>query len=188
MDSDREGHEAGSSCKRTASATGFSQTACHVKCTTASAAMAFCRKRSAGSAWYWKKFDVVQGDDIRANLKCRESHEELNPANPSNLSESHFNGDRCGKRRRIRDGKMEVALASASNVVNRRRVDICCPTGHEWVCVLGLTTGGCSAVTGTLLLQKRRQTAPHWGSRPAKVICKHGRCAARRPPPEQGHA
>eukprot|EP00955_Chlamydomonas_euryale_P112085 366111-Chlamydomonas_euryale.AAC.14 len=90
----------------------------------------------------------------------------------------------CCKRRRIRDGKIAVALASASNDVDLTEGGSTLSLGRpcqdpcRGLCALNPTTAGCGAVTGTPL--KKR----HW----AAWAHTHGRCAARPPACERGHA
>eukprot|EP00955_Chlamydomonas_euryale_P079054 363243-Chlamydomonas_euryale.AAC.3 len=85
----------------------------------------------------------------------------------------------CCKRRHIRDGKIAVALACASNdaglteggstlLLDRPCQDPC------RVFVLSLTTAGYDAVTGTLLLQEQYWAEPHRGYRSAETLCTHG--------------
>eukprot|EP00955_Chlamydomonas_euryale_P045663 353208-Chlamydomonas_euryale.AAC.1 len=113
MSSDEDSGLEGSR-KRKQTDTGFCQTVCGARCTTASNAKEFLRRRSKGAAWYWKHFNVVQGEDLKTKLQCKQCNDELNPANPSNLVISHFDGNqRCNKRRR-NDEKIGALISNNS--------------------------------------------------------------------------
>eukprot|EP00955_Chlamydomonas_euryale_P027808 293467-Chlamydomonas_euryale.AAC.1 len=90
MSSDEESGLEGSR-NRKQTETGLCQSVCGAQCTTASNAMELLRRMS--KAWYWKRFNVVQGEDLK--LRCKQCNDELNPANPSNLAISHFEQLRC---------------------------------------------------------------------------------------------
>eukprot|EP00955_Chlamydomonas_euryale_P035922 350266-Chlamydomonas_euryale.AAC.2 len=105
----------------------------------------------------------------------------------------------CCKRRHIRDSEIAVALASASNDVGLTEggstllLDRPCHRIRAGVCVLSLTTAGCYAVPGTLLLHKQHLDCTSSGIQisvnPMHTWAhSHGRCAARPQNPERGHA
>eukprot|EP00955_Chlamydomonas_euryale_P055873 356239-Chlamydomonas_euryale.AAC.2 len=99
-------------------ATGFSQTVCGTRCTIASDAWELVSRKSKGSAWYWKQFDVLQGEHMKAKPRFKRCNCELKPAN---LANSNFDNDQCCHEWRRNDDKIGALVGSSSGTA----ADVC---------------------------------------------------------------
>eukprot|EP00955_Chlamydomonas_euryale_P030537 321594-Chlamydomonas_euryale.AAC.1 len=71
-----------------------------------------------GHAIRWLIFDVVQGRDMTAKVRCEQCNDEITLAIPSNLASSHFDSNqRCNKPRKKED-KIEALILYRSVAVH----------------------------------------------------------------------